>query len=135
MATFNLKVITPDRVFYEGEVEKIVIRGSEGDMAILPNHMPLNTILSMGEIKIFTDKKNHNNATLINGFAKIEPSHVVILTDAAEWPEEIDVERALSSKERAEKRREESHRDQARVKAALRRAIVRIEVAKTLQNK
>lgn len=135
MATYNLQVITPDRIFYEGEVEKVIFRGSEGDMAILQNHMPLTTILSMGELKIFTDPKNSRNATLINGFAKIEPDHVIILTDAAEWPEEIDVERAERSKERAERRLKDSEIDEARALAALKRAVVRIEVSKTLNNK
>ncbi|MFZ7133034.1 MAG: ATP synthase F1 subunit epsilon [Eubacteriales bacterium] len=135
MATFNLQIITPDRVFYNGDVEKVIFRGSEGDMAILQNHMPLTTTLSMGELRIFMDSKNCRSATLINGFAKIEPNQVVILTDAAEWPEEIDVERAESSKARAEKRLKESEVDQIRASAALRRAIVRIEVSKTISNK
>ncbi|MFZ7119674.1 MAG: ATP synthase F1 subunit epsilon [Eubacteriaceae bacterium] len=135
MATFKLQIITPERVFYNGDVEKVVLRGSEGDMAILQNHTPLTTTLSMGELKIFTSKKKYTSATLINGFAKIEPNEAIILSDAAEWPEEIDVKRAEASKERAEKRLKESDMDNTRAIAALRRAMIRLDVSKTIENK
>jgi len=128
MATFKLQIIAAERVFFDEDVEKIVFRGSEGDLAVLQNHTPLMTTLSVGELKIFTQGKTSRNATLINGFAKIEPNKTVILTDAAEWPDEIDLERAKAAKERAEKRLKESNINNARALSSLKRAIVRINV-------
>lgn len=129
MATFRLQIIAVDRVFFDDDVEKIVFRGSEGDIAVLQNHTPLTTTLSVGELKVFTGGKNSRNATLINGFAKIEPNKTIILTDAAEWPDEIDCERAEASKERAEKRLKDGTMNNARAQAALKRALIRLSIA------
>ncbi|MBF7096150.1 ATP synthase F1 subunit epsilon [Alkalibacter mobilis] len=129
MSTYRLRIITPDRVFYDGEIEKIVLKGAEGDMAILADHTPLMTTLALSELKVFTEPKNFKMATLLGGFAKIMPDNVVILADAAEWPEEIDVERAEQAKKRAEERLKKSDQDLIRAQAALRRAIARIKVS------
>ncbi|MPW26999.1 ATP synthase F1 subunit epsilon [Alkalibaculum sp. M08DMB] len=131
MATYRLQIIAAERIFFDEDVEKTVFRGKEGDMAVLQNHTPLTTTLSVGELTIYIGPKNSKKATLINGFAKIEPDKTVILTDCAEWPDEIDPERAQAAKLRAEKRLKDSNADSARAQAALRRAIVRIGVSKT----
>ncbi|SHF26468.1 ATP synthase F1 subunit epsilon [Alkalibacter saccharofermentans] len=135
MSTYRLLIITPERVFYDGEINRIVLKGAEGNMAILANHTPLMTTLALSELKIYSDPKKFRSATLLGGFAKIEPEKVVILADAAEWPEEIDVERALKAKEMAEATLKKSDQDLVWAQAALRRAIVRIEVSKTKDNR
>jgi F-type H+-transporting ATPase subunit epsilon len=116
-------------VFFDEEVNRIVLKGAEGDLAILANHTPLMTTLALSELTIFPEPKITRMATLLGGFAKIEPDNVVILADAAEWPEEIDVDRAESAKKRAEDKLKESDQDLVRAQAALRRAIVRIRVS------
>ena len=100
---FNLQIIAVDRVFFEGEVDKIILKGTEGELAVLPHHTPLTTTLAEGEIKIFLEDKTKKSASLMGGFVKIGKDKTVILTEAAEWPGEIDVDRALAAKERAEK--------------------------------
>jgi len=133
MSTYKLRIITPERVFYDDEVDRIVLKGVEGDMAVLAEHKPLTTILSMGELRVYEDRKKYRSATLLGGFAKIEPHEVVILTDAAEWPEEIDIERARKAQERAAERLKQSDLDLVRAEAALQRAVVRMKVAQTLK--
>lgn len=129
MSTYELVIITPERIFYDDEVNRIVLKGAEGDMAILANHTPLKTTLALSELRIYSDPKTYRSATLLGGFAKIEPEKVVILADSAEWPEEIDVERAQNAKERAEERLKQDDRDLVRARAALRRAIVRLKIS------
>lgn len=129
MSTYQLEIITPERVFYSGEVDRIVIRGSEGEMAILANHTPLVTGLTPGALKIYTTDEKVWEASLTEGFIKIAPTHVAVLTDAAEWPGEIDIERAKRSKERAEAYMKEPNKyDYARAQAALKRALIRMSV-------
>lgn len=133
MSTYRLRIITPERVFYDGEINRIVLKGAEGDMAILANHTPLMTTLALSELTIFPDPKTTRKATLLGGFAKIETDNVVILADAAEWPEEIDVLRAEEAKKRAEEKLKQSDQDLIRAQAALRRAIVRLKVSDTIK--
>lgn len=125
---FNLQIIAVDRVFFEGEVDKIILKGTEGELAVLPHHTPLTTTLAEGEIKIFLEDKTKKSASLMGGFVKIGKDKTVILTEAAEWPGEIDVDRALAAKERAEKMLKDSNANQARAMAALRRALVRLDL-------
>ncbi|MCR1900200.1 F0F1 ATP synthase subunit epsilon [Irregularibacter muris] len=130
MSTYGLEIITPERVFFEGEVEKMVIRGQEGEFAVLANHTPLVTGLATGILRIFTSEKQWKEASLSGGFIKVTPTQVTVLTDAAEWPEEIDVDRAKEALERAEKYAKEKDKyDYARAQAAIKRALIRIQVA------
>lgn len=133
MSTYRLRIITPERVFFDGEVNRIVLKGAEGDMAILANHTPLMTTLALSELTLYSDPKTTRTATLLGGFAKIETDNVVILADAAEWPEEIDVLRAEEAKKRAEEKLKQSDQDLIRAQAALRRAIVRLKVSDTIK--
>ncbi len=130
-STFELQIVTPDRKFYEGPVERIVVRTAQGDMAVLKDMMYTVTPLDTGIIKIKEDKKDME-ASCTNGFLQVKEDRAVIIADAAEWPEEIDIERAKKAKERAEKRlqNQEANVDVARAQAALQRAMVRLQVAK-----
>lgn len=127
---FYLQIIAVDRVFFEGEVNKIILKGIEGELAVLPHHTPLTTTLVEGEVKIFLEDNTKRSASLMGGFVKIGKEKTVILTEAAEWPEEIDLERALAAKERAEKMFKDSNANQARAMAAIRRALVRLDLTK-----
>jgi F-type H+-transporting ATPase subunit epsilon len=134
--TFKLKIISPDRVFFEGEVEELVLKGIEGEFAILPNHMPMTTVLGIGNIGIYTNnKKDIRHGVIHGGFATIFPYETVILANATEWPEEIDLERAQKAKERAERRLKETSYNRTRARASLHRALARITGAKVLLHK
>jgi F-type H+-transporting ATPase subunit epsilon len=132
MSVFHLDIVTPDRSFFSEEVEMVIARGVEGDLAILKGRAPLITPLKIGKIRIFQDGKE-KVAAVVDGYVSVEKDKATIITEAAEWPEEIDIERAEAAKKRAEtllKERPDGI-DVARAELALRRALNRIEVGKS----
>ena len=127
----KLQVICPDRIFYEGEVSMVELNTTEGEMGIYPRHIPLTSILSPGILTI-TEEGGLKNAALHSGFVQILPEKVTVMAEAAEWPEEIDLDRAEAARERAEERirAKDTKTDIARAETALHRAIARINVIK-----
>lgn len=130
-STFHLEIVTPDRKFYEDEVNMAIVRTVEGDVGILRDHVPSVVPLSIGVIKIKKDGKMIR-ATCSGGFVSIDEDKTTIITDAAEWPEEIDVERAKFAMKRAEERLKESNKevDVLRAQIALNKALNRLRVSK-----
>ena len=132
MAEKNLKlqIVTPSRVLCDEMVDMVIMRASTGDMGILPNHEPVVATLNYGILRFKQDGKERK-ATIMSGFAEVEPNKVTILTDAAEWPKEIDVARAQQAKRRAEERlKDKDQNNAARAEIALKRALVRMEASK-----
>jgi F-type H+-transporting ATPase subunit epsilon len=129
MSTFYLEVITPERKFFSGEAEGIVFRTVDGEIGVLAKHAPTVVAVSVGPLKINADGK-WIEAVVTEGFAKIMPDKVVLLTDTAEYPEEIDINRAKAAKQRAEERlhRQLNRLEYMRSKAALARAMARLKV-------
>ncbi len=129
--SFQLRIITPDRVFYEGEVMMVEFNTTEGEIGVLPGHIPLTVIVKPGVLRIY-EQEGEKEAALHAGFAEILPEGVTILAEIIEWPGEIDQERALHAKERAEERLHSRtpETDIARAETALQRAIARIQVLK-----
>ncbi|MDI3535057.1 MAG: F-type H+-transporting ATPase subunit epsilon [Thermosediminibacterales bacterium] len=129
--SFRLKIITPEGIYFDEPVEGLVVKAMDGDMGILPEHIPLITGLKIGVLKIKRGGETLELA-LGGGFIKVNHNETTIIAKSAERPEEIDVDRALAAKKRAEKRlklvKEEA--DVIRIKAALRRANIRLKVAK-----
>lgn len=130
-STFRLQIVAPDRMFYEDEVESLVVTTSEGQMGILARHIPIVAPLDIGKIKIKKGGQLKEAATS-GGFIQVEAEYTRIVTDSAEWPEEIDIERAEAAKKRAEEmlKSRKSHVDIMRAEAALQRALIRLKVAK-----
>ncbi len=135
MARLRLRVVSPTRKLFDKEVDMIIMRASEGDLGVMAGHIPLTTTLSMGALRIFDESAEENAKermmAVLGGFAEIRPDCVTILSDSAEWPDEIDIKRAEAAKERAERRMNENsgELDVQRASLALRRALVRIEVS------
>ena len=129
--TFQLEIVTPARLLVKEVAEEAQIPGATGYLGILPGHAPLITELGVGEITYKASGTTHSLAVAW-GFAEVLPDKVTILAEAAERPQEIDVERAQKAKERAEQRLKSSATevDYARAEDALRRAETRIDVAK-----
>lgn len=127
----TLKIITPGRVFYEGEAEMVEFNTSEGEIGVLPGHLPMTVIVKPGVLTI-TEPEGEKEAALHAGFAEILPDRVTILAEIVEWPGEIDVARAEAARERARERIHEhaSGTDLARAETALLRAMARIQVIK-----
>lgn len=128
MSTLLLEIVTPERKVYAEEVNMVVVKGVEGELGILPNHIPLVTPLAIGLVRIQRDGKE-DIAAVHGGFMEVRKDKVVILAESAELPEDIDLDRATASKIRAEQRlqakREEF--DFLRAKLALQRAMIRIQ--------
>ncbi|SDJ89732.1 F0F1 ATP synthase subunit epsilon [Natronincola ferrireducens] len=127
---FHLEIVTPDRMFYDDEVEMAVVRTTEGDVGILDEHISMVAPLKIGKIKIKKDG-SLKEAAIAGGFVKVVQGATTIIADAAEWPEEIDIQRAEEAKQRAEKRlvADGSGIDTIRAEIALKKAINRLEVS------
>ena len=128
---FALKIITPNRTFFEREVQMVEFNTTEGEIGIYKGHIPMTVILSPGILTI-TQEDGIKEAALHAGFAEITQEKVTILAEIVEWPDEIDADRAEAAKERAEERLQSKtpETDIARAETALHRAIARIEVIK-----
>lgn len=129
---FTLKVITPDRVFYEDDaVTMVEFNTTEGEIGIYKKHVPTTVIVNPGILTI-TKEDEVKEAALHAGFAEILEDQVTILAEIVEWPEEIDEDRAEAAKKRAEERLHSKtpETDIARAETALMRAMARIEVLK-----
>jgi F-type H+-transporting ATPase subunit epsilon len=130
MATTRLDIVTAEREVYSDEVDEVVAPGVEGQLGILPHHAPLMTTLLPGELLV---KKGGEEFYLAisGGFIEVRPDRIIVLADAAERVEEIDIARAEEAKRRAEQRLAERAPgvDMARAEAALRRSLIRLRVA------
>ncbi len=128
---FLLRIITPDRVFYENQVDMVEFNTTEGEIGVLPGHIPMTVIVKPGVLNI-SESEAEKQAALHGGFAEILPEGVTILAEVIEWPEEIDEARAMAAKERAEGRLQDRtpETDIVRAETALQRAIARIQVLK-----
>ena len=91
--TFLIKIITPERVFYEGTAIMAEFNTSEGEIGVYAGHIPLTVILKPGVLTL-TEESGKKKAALHTGFAEILPDQISILAEAAEWPGEIDIKRA-----------------------------------------
>ena len=128
--TFRLKIIAPERIFYEDDVPFVEFRTTEGEIGVYPGHIPLTSIIAPGVVRIHTTDGEIKEAALLEGFSEILPKEVVILAEAVEWPDEIDANRAKEAQIRAERRLQSQDGDMDRAELALKRAIVRQRLAK-----
>lgn len=132
---FYAEISTPEKKFLHGNVEMLIVDGIDGEMGIMKGHIPMITPLSIGSIKI-KQKGAWREAATSEGFMEIKKDGVMILTQSVEWPEEIDINRALAAKERAEEqlRQKYSMQEYMQSKASLARALVRLRVVNRGQN-
>ena len=128
---FEFKIIEPDGMFFEGEGEFLEFTSVEGRMGVYKNHIPLTTILEPCVVKIHANGET-KKAAVLGGFIEIQKERITILAEDANWPEEIDVERAKAANQRAEERlsKREAGLDVVRAEAALKRAMARIGAAR-----
>ena len=126
---FQLQIITPDRIFYDGEASMVEFTSVDGEMGVYKHHIPLTTVLAPGVVTI-TEDNSKKEAAVHAGFVQILGEKVTFLAEVAEWPDEIDVTRAQEAKARAEERlrNHSAEVDVARAEMALRRALVRLDV-------
>ena len=134
MKTIQANVVTPDGTVYEDQVEMVSVRTTEGDLGILPRHLPLVSPLEIGVARLTKDNKKELIA-ISGGFIEVRPDEVNILAESAELPSQIDIARARAAKERAERRLEQAKQeniDYQRAELALKRAINRLTVSESI---
>jgi F-type H+-transporting ATPase subunit epsilon len=136
MATTRLDIVTAERVVFSDDVDVVIAPGAEGQLGILPHHSPLMTMLLPGELLVRKGGEEFYMA-ISGGFLEVRPDRIIVLADAAERVEEIDIARAEEAKRRAEERLAEQApgMDMARVEAALRRSLVRLKVVEKRRKK
>ena len=130
MSTIQVRIITPSGIYKEFETPYLNFQTTDGDRGLLPNHMPLVTSLRIGKMSS-EENGTRNYYAVAGGLLYFHDNHAEILTDANENKDEIDVERAKASKERAEKRltRTDRNTDMKRAELALKRSLNRLTVA------
>ncbi len=136
MATFKLEIVTAEKMVFSDDVSALVAWGVEGQLGILPHHAPLMTILQPGDILIRKDKEEEFFA-ISGGFLEVRPDKVIILADACERVDEIDIARAEEAKKRAQETMKAAplSADAAAAEAALRRSLARLKVAERKRRK
>ena len=131
MTAFRLKIVTPDGIQYDGNAEELVVRTTTGDVGILAGHINFVAPLGLGEAMILMDGKKRR-AACIGGMVSVVNETVTLLPTTFEWADEIDLERAKASEERAQKvlqNKDASDSELVLAKARLKRALVRKSVA------
>lgn len=127
MKTFKLLVNTPDRVFFHEDATMVELATSEGEIGVYADHIPLTAVLVPCVLRIHQDGEV-KRAAVHGGIVEILKDKVTILAEIAEWPEEIDVNRANEAKIRAERRlsSRDSKTDVVRAEMALKRSMARL---------
>lgn len=130
MTPFRLKIITPEKTFFDGETEQIIARTTVGDVGILNGHEPYCAALGIGQMRVMIDGQFKRAATS-GGIIKVSKEKTVILVQSCEWADEIDVDRAEHAKQVAEDRIKaaQSDNDLQLAEAKLKRALNRIDAA------
>ena len=125
-----LRIVTPDRQVVHEDVEEVQACAREGYLGILPGHAPLLSELKPGEM-IYRKGKDLRHLAVGGGFLEVLPEQVTVLAETAELPEDINIDRAQSAKERAEQRLKspDPEVDLNRASVALQRALIRLQVA------
>jgi F-type H+-transporting ATPase subunit epsilon len=101
--TLHVEIVTPYEMFYEGPAEMVIVTCKDGEIGVLPGHIPLVAALTSGEVRMKIGDQT-KVALTTNGFAEIGPELVIIVVNAAEWPDQIDVQRAQMALDRASAR-------------------------------
>lgn len=130
MATFHLKVLTAERLFFEGDVERLIVRTTEGDVGILPRHINYVAALGIGGMTITQDGASRL-AAVSGGFVEVSPEGTTVLARTCEWADEIDVSRARAAEDRAKRLLDQKTSDQEHdiAEIKLKKAINRIRIA------
>ncbi len=133
MAKILLEIVTPDRLVVSEEVDVVTAPGIEGEFGVLANHAPMIAAVKIGPLHYRVGDKEEWVA-ISGGFCEVSKNKITFLVESAERAYEIDVERALKAKERAEKRiqaylAQAEKIDYTRARAALQRALTRLLVA------
>src|SRR3989344_2570684 len=138
MSTLKFKIVTPEKTIYENEIFQVTIPTMDGEITILPNHIPLISVLKAGELK-FKDKEGEQQMAVSGGFLEVRgKNEIVILADHAQRAGDIDVDKAEEARARAEEQMANLKNDQdvdyAKLQAIMDRELNKLRVAKKYRN-
>jgi F-type H+-transporting ATPase subunit epsilon len=126
--TLHVQVVSPEQILYEGEGEMVVCRTSDGEIAFLPGHTPLLGALGVAKVRVILPGEGEQVIAVHGGFVEVSGERVIVLSDVAELPEDIDIPRARAARERAEAVLAADGDDELGT-GALARAALRLEIA------
>ena len=130
MSLYSIVIATPEGKMFKGEISSCTAKGVNGKFQVLTNHAPLISMIDVGEMKLELENNKIDFLATSSGFLEVENNEMNVVVETAEWAKNIDLDRAKSAKERAEKRLvQKDNIDIARAGASLMRAINRIKVA------
>ena len=107
MKKFHFEIMTPERQFFKEDVQAVTVECVDGQLTVLAGHQPMVAALAVGEVRILSDE-GWKEAFNSEGFLEVRPDRVLMFSQACEWPEEIDVNRAKEALERAQARLKET---------------------------
>lgn len=134
MTPFKLQIITPEKTFFDGDIEQVIVRTTVGDVGILKGHEPYCAAIGVGQMRVMVNGEFRRAATS-GGIIKVSKDLTTILVQTCEWADEIDVTRANAAKEAAEERKRAANdaKELALAEAKLARALNRIDTASFLK--
>lgn len=132
-ACFKLEIFTPQKMFFSGEIEKLIFNATDGQMGILKGHHPMTASVSPGEFKICLTDGTWKSAFISEGFIEVRPDEVLMFSHSCEWPEDIDEAKAKAALERETEqlRNAESLSEHRSAEIALQRITAMLSVKKT----
>ncbi len=133
----HLTITTPERVVYEGDVQSVTVPTIDGEIGVLPHHVPLVSVLAAGELHAITTAGESQPMAVSGGFIEVNDNNVIILADTAEHAHEIDEQRAIEAHARAAKLLSErvADVDYAEVQAVLSKELARLKVVRRRRKK
>ncbi len=131
METYHLQIVTPDRMVFDGQAEKIILRTVTGDVCILSRHIDYAAPLGIGEARVTDDQGKTRIAACNGGLLSVHDNEVRVMAITFEWDDEIDLARAKEAEERAQEQLKALQKEDenfAIAEAKLKRALTRIKV-------
>jgi F-type H+-transporting ATPase subunit epsilon len=131
-STFYLEMVSPQDIFFSGNARQIILPGPDGSYGVLANHEPMVTAITAGIVRFQDDGGQWHEAVASDGCVEVMPERVILLAATIERPEDIDRNRALAAKRRAEERlrQRQSQQEYYQTQAALSRALARLKAKK-----
>ena len=128
-STFYLEMVSPQDIFFSGNARQVILPGVDGAYGVLPNHEPMVTAIMAGIVRYQDEAGNWQEAVASDGCVEAMPERVIVLAATLERPEDIDRNRALAAKQRAEERlrQKQSQYEYYQTQAALARALARLK--------
>ena len=128
-STFYLEMVSPQDVFFSGNARQVILPGVDGAYGVLPNHEPMVTAIMAGIVRYQDEAGNWQEAVASDGCVEVMPERVIVLAATLERPEDIDRNRALAAKQRAEERlrQKQSQYEYYQTQAALARSLARLK--------